>query len=430
MRAVWAVLLPLLASAVTSVPAERGNALTGASRAKQRALVYKQGQQIVHLTEALARKQERGEEEGKDEEFKTLIRLRGNAKAKDREIGRLTRVVETMGQGQRKGEGEDPAVTENALRGILAPRGPSSLHGDTLGDLGEEMGKACQDWNRKCPKWKKYCDKNKRWKSYMRVNCPKTCTVCTTGQDCKNTKTSSQPNDDDDLGATARCKITLPGTPAGKLQCKTEQSMCYTANGWRHKEYSKKYFRGRTYREDMYTIHVANRRYHECVPKTGGAVACPDGIGPLGVLMTANLSPRHSKNKAVPKQGLPLNVCAPWSYIGTFMLRCHPLSKACTKAQVLHPHGSKRSVGTLILKRTVCDGGACKVFKVGRCVDVGKDVWRSIWNQMIGHHMSQEAKKFAAAAEICLAKEAGKSGGCGACSLEDGARSKEEVMSA
>jgi len=232
----------------------------------------------------------------------------------------------------------------------------------------------------------------------------------------------SQPNDDDDPGATARCQITLPGTPAGKLQCQTSQSMCYTATYWRHYSEAKG--------GDMYDDYVANRRYHLCVPKTGGAVACPDGIGPLGVLMTANLSPRHSKNKAVPKQGLPLNVCAPWSYIGTFMLRCHPLSKACTKAQVLHPHGSKRSVGTLILKRTVCDGGACKVFKVGRCVDVGKDVWRSIWNQMIGHHMSQEAKKFAAAAEICLAKEAGKSGGCGACSLEDGARSKEEVMSA
>lgn len=55
----------------------------------------------------------------------------------------------------------------------------------------------------------------------------------------------------------------------------------------------------------------------------------------------------------------------------------------CTKAQATHVHKMSKSAGILVFKRLKCSTTACKVFKMGACVDVGTDEFSSIYQEQI-----------------------------------------------
>jgi len=106
-----------------------------------------------------------------------------------------------------------------------------------------------------------------------------------------------------------------------------------------------------------------------------------------------------------PGVDVPMNACAEWRSVGSMMQRCDHTGKTCTKAQVLHAHMASESSGTLLLKRTLCDdSNTCVVFKAGRCINVGENVWSSKINNQIAD-MTAEAKAFGEKAAIALKAE-------------------------
>ena len=56
----------------------------------------------------------------------------------------------------------------------------------------------------------------------------------------------------------------------------------------------------------------------------------------------------------------------------------------CTKVSTTHLHGMSRNAGVLMYKRLKCEGETCYVYKSGRCVNVGVNVYESIWNTNMG----------------------------------------------
>jgi len=277
-----------------------------------------------------------------------------------------------------------------------------------------------KDRDPRCPAWKGWCEGKRPWgdyteeaiKSWMKINCAATC--------CK------------DPGAAARCQTTLPCVFGGDLSCPTTQAACQTRNGgwsgW--KQGSEK---GRS----EYDAFLANATNPACARIWGGeTISCPDGIGPAGVMMTSGMA----GGKGGFSRDTRFNFCVPWSAVGTLMQRCDSSGggSICTKAQVLHAHGSPRSVGTLILKRTRCAPGSkdCQVFKTGQCIDIGRDIWshRESW---VMRNMHQQAQAFGAAAQSCLVQLAAKDRcpkpmdelPC-SCSPGDQKRSRELIISA
>jgi hypothetical protein len=68
-----------------------------------------------------------------------------------------------------------------------------------------------------------------------------------------------------------------------------------------------------------------------------------------------------------------------------------PAGTLCTKANVFHENFMSRSAGMLFYKRMVCTGTSCKVWKTGVCMNVGTNVWSSIYNTP-GHNTATHAK--------------------------------------
>lgn len=194
-------------------------------------------------------------------------------------------------------------------------------------------------------------------------------------------------SNDADPGAAARCQSTLPGTPAGDLSCPTAQLGCFTKDGFQFDA-----------SVSMYSTFAANVTWTGCQANYGSQISCPDGIGPRGVLFTDGLF----AGEAGAPTDTTMNLCATWSSIGNMKQRCTPDGLMCTKAQVLHAHKASRSSGTLVEKRTVCDAvGECSVFKAGRCIDVGTNIWSHTMNNHISD-MIAESRAFGEAAENLL----------------------------
>jgi len=171
-----------------------------------------------------------------------------------------------------------------------------------------------------------------------------------------------------DPGARARCKQTYQDTAPGWLNCKPHQGKC-----WGHDWISEK-------------THGKGA----CIKAWGcKAVLCPDGIGEKGIFMGYD--------------------CAKWSakQIAVGLLSCKGSQESksgmiCTKATVKHIELMSQSSGMLMMKRTVCKGSQCFVFKSGMCIDVGKNVWSSISNGAIGAKMGRQGQAFAKLAEKLL----------------------------
>jgi len=79
------------------------------------------------------------------------------------------------------------------------------------------------------------------------------------------------------------------------------------------------------------------------------------------------------------------NYCAKWSSTGVLAgsMWCQTRGEqvTCTKAVATHANFQSMNSGILVLKRSVCVGSACSVFKTGLCIDVGQQVFWSFLNE-------------------------------------------------
>lgn len=71
--------------------------------------------------------------------------------------------------------------------------------------------------------------------------------------------------------------------------------------------------------------------------------------------------------------------CVAWSsfFASMDLMECNQNRTVCAKAGVKHFHGMSMSAAALVYKRLKCVGLTCYVYKSGRCVDVGEDVYSS-----------------------------------------------------
>jgi len=106
-----------------------------------------------------------------------------------------------------------------------------------------------------------------------------------------------------------------------------------------------------------------------CKKQWGGNLTCPDAVTAKGVMLT------HQS----------YNYCAKWSSTGVLSgsMWCATQGKQviCTKAVATHANEQSQSSGVLVLKRSVCVGSACSVFKTGLCIDVGQKVFWHFLNE-------------------------------------------------
>jgi hypothetical protein len=75
------------------------------------------------------------------------------------------------------------------------------------------------------------------------------------------------------------------------------------------------------------------------------------------------------------------------------------------------------------MKRLKCDKSGCVVYKAGRCFDVGKTVYKSIYTDVMKSSMPQYNIAFAKLAVALL-----KSGATAACSSKDAAIAKMGIL--
>ena len=99
-----------------------------------------------------------------------------------------------------------------------------------------------------------------------------------------------------------------------------------------------------------------------------GHIKCPDGVTPYGIMFTYEWG----------------YYCAMWSSTGVLngAMYCQRYTApsgaemmVCTKAVAHHVNEMSFSAGVLVMKRVVCEGPTCNVFKTGLCIDVGEKVY-------------------------------------------------------
>jgi len=189
-----------------------------------------------------------------------------------------------------------------------------------------------------------------------------------------------------DAGAAARCSNVLDGRP-GVLDCEPKTDVCAVGG------------EGRNYCDSQCA--------DTCATAFASPVSCPDGIGPRGIFVTYTAGHGDEDH------------CSTWDskFASKGHLSCNTFADGrtlCTKFATVHVHRMSTSAGMLAVKRVHCtSSGTCFVHKVGRCVDVGENVFGTIYND-INDNLPSETVVFGA-----KAMESMRSHATGACSQDD-----------
>lgn len=86
----------------------------------------------------------------------------------------------------------------------------------------------------------------------------------------------------------------------------------------------------------------------------------------------------NSREKVAARNGTVMGMCVAWNSATAARgyLQCSPDGKMCGKLLVRKEHNMKDTAGIFMFKRVICnEHNECKVFKVGKCFDVGKPVF-------------------------------------------------------
>lgn len=159
------------------------------------------------------------------------------------------------------------------------------------------------------------------------------------------------------------------------------------------------------YEEGRHLVLVSTTPASSCLlphNSSSAAFACsPEGITSRGVWKTwGAFSTRR-------RQGKVESACFGWDeapkYRGTVScgLAIKPSGILCTKMFAHHENFMTRSAGVLAYKRIICKDHTCTTFKLGLCIDVGKKVWSTEYNDQ-NKRFTRDAEAFAKAAVAIL----------------------------
>jgi len=151
-----------------------------------------------------------------------------------------------------------------------------------------------------------------------------------------------------DVAAPARCKQVRCGYQPGTLDCVPRQRYCLTGA-------SRIVWGGLHGHKDCLAAFGT--------PSGKATTECPDGgIGSRGVADTS--------------WGVGKALCMSWdsSLVTSNFINCDNTANLCTKAASGHGHEMSKRAGVFVMKRMACADGTCKVYKAGKCFDVGEDV--------------------------------------------------------
>merc|ERR1712166_1615668 len=204
-------------------------------------------------------------------------------------------------------------------------------------------------------------------------------------------------------GYRARCSNSIEnGIPKGGLKCKNTKSVCWVRPAvtkcWGPCSNAPRNNRTNFQEASGFVHNWANHEHHKlydpavtkCKTNFGrkqGGWSCPDGISHTGVMDAADSCTTWSAKLAGRK-----TVC-------TSKGHGHKKRRICTVQAVTHPNQASTHVGVLTFKRVACTGQKCHVWKIGRCIDVGKPIWGSAYNE---HNTVKQSQEFAIAAEAIL----------------------------
>jgi len=148
-----------------------------------------------------------------------------------------------------------------------------------------------------------------------------------------------------DIGAAARLNQVDCESSPGRLDSKYLQTRCIVENATRT------------------TTNATT-----CKQYFGDPIACPDGI-----IQTTGVGLIGTDGRFIK--------CAAWNShaAAAGWMGCTDDGNLCTKMEVRKFTGMSQSAGVFMMKRMICSGDSCNVFKSGRCFDVGEDMFSNLF---------------------------------------------------